>query len=109
MGLHQIDFIHGTAVTGAIIGEKEYQGKGYGTDAKMTLLNYAFNTLNLRKVCSDVISFNKRSLAYSKKCGYKIEGRQKQQFYRSGKYYDRVFLAIFRKNWPKIWAEWSKK
>src|SRR3990167_6890800 len=35
--------------TGALIGEKEYWGKGLGTDAKMTLLDYAFNDLNLHK------------------------------------------------------------
>ena len=50
MGLHNIHWQNRTATTGALIGEKEYWGKGFGTDAKMHLLNYAFNTLNLRKI-----------------------------------------------------------
>lgn len=44
MGLHNIDSKDRTALTGALIGEREYWNKGYGTDAKMILLNYAFNT-----------------------------------------------------------------
>ena len=39
IGLHQINWKDKTATTGAIIGEKEYWNQGYGTDAKMTLLN----------------------------------------------------------------------
>ncbi|MDE1967131.1 MAG: GNAT family N-acetyltransferase [Patescibacteria group bacterium] len=38
MGIHGIDWRNRTATTGALIGEKEYWGKGYGTDAKMALI-----------------------------------------------------------------------
>ena len=64
MGLHKIDHKNGLATTGSFIGRKDLWGKGYGTEAKMLLLEYAFNTLNLRKVCSIVYDFNERS----KKC-----------------------------------------
>jgi len=88
MGLHDIKSVDRTAVTGALIGEKEFWGRGFGTDAKMTLLDYAFNTLNLRKVCSRVIAFNKRSVAYSLRCGYEIEGKLKRHIFKRGRYYD---------------------
>lgn len=102
MGLHNIDWVSQTATTGAFIGEKEFQNKGYGTEAKMLLLDYAFNTLNLRKVCSEVISFNKRSLAYSKKCGYKVECIRPRQYFREGKYWDQIFLAVYKKDWLRL-------
>src|SRR5688572_9868802 len=35
MGIHRINWVDRVATTGAMIGEKEYWGKGYGTDAKM--------------------------------------------------------------------------
>ena len=41
-----------------MIGESEYWGRGLGTEAKMLLLDYAFNTLNLRRICSQVLAFN---------------------------------------------------
>ena len=108
MGLHRINFISGTAVTGALIGG-DFQNKGYGTDAKMTMLNYAFNTLGLRKVCSEVIDFNGRSLHYSTKCGYHEEGRRVGQHLRDGEYCDEVLLAVFREDWLPLWQLYQQQ
>jgi len=108
MGLHKIKWKDRTATTGAMIGEKDHWGKGYGTDAKMILLNYAFNTLNLRKISSSVFSFNKRSLAYSLKCGYKVEGVLNRQRFVNGRYYDEVLLGVFKKDWQPLWREYKK-
>jgi RimJ/RimL family protein N-acetyltransferase len=101
MGLHRIDWQNRTATTGALIGEKKYWGKGYGTDAKMALLEYAFNTLNLRKIISRVKAFNGRSKRYSEKCGYIVEGRLKDMFLIDGKYWDEIILSVTREQWLK--------
>ena len=108
MGIHQIDWVNRMATTGALIGEKAYWGKGFGTDAKMALLEYAFNTLNLHKICSSVIAFNKRSLAYSLHCGYKVEGKRKKHIFRKGKYWDRIELGLFKEDWLPIWRHYKK-
>lgn len=107
MGIHHINWINGTATTGAIIGDKEYWGKGYGSEAKMLLLHYLFHTLNLRKISSSVIAYNDRSYAYSMKCGYKEEGRRKAQLYRKGQYWDEILLAVFRKDWEPAWERFE--
>ncbi len=103
MGIHAIDYRHRIATTGALIGESGYWGKGYGSEAKMLLLEYAFNTLNLRKICSEVIAFNERSTKYSLKCGYKIEGTKKLHHYAKGQYWDVIQLAVFREDWLPLW------
>jgi RimJ/RimL family protein N-acetyltransferase len=108
MGVHKIRWVDGVATTGAFIGEKSYWGKGYGTDAKMQVLNFCFNTLNLRKINSKVYSFNSRSLAYSKHCGYKQEGVLKSERYGDGKYHDVVLLALFRENWLPCWKKYQR-
>lgn len=108
MSLNRISSKDGTAVTGALIGEKEYRGQGFGTDAKMTLLDYAFNTLNLRKVCSSVKAFNGRSLRYNLKCGYREEGRRVKQFFVDGEYHDEILLAVFRENWLPLWEVYQR-
>ncbi len=107
-GLHQINWKDRTVTHGVFIGEKEYWGKGYGTDANMALLNYAFNSLNLRKVCSSVISFNKRSLRYHLACGYKIVGKNRRQIFKNGRYYSMILLEVFKKDWQEIWQEYTK-
>jgi RimJ/RimL family protein N-acetyltransferase len=106
MGLHNINWINQTAVTGTCIGSKEYQGRGYGTDAKMLLLDFAFNTLGLRKICSGAFASNVKSIGFNKRCGYKIEGKLKKQFYRDGIYHDEVLLAVFRKDWLPLWKKY---
>jgi RimJ/RimL family protein N-acetyltransferase len=108
MGLHRIDWISRTAFTGALIGEKEFWGKGFGTDAKMNFLDYAFNTLNLRKICSSALSYNGRSIGHNLHCGYKIEGVRKNQFFRRGRYWDEIMLAVFKKEWIPLWREYIK-
>ena len=105
MGLHGIEWVNGVASTGAAFGEKKYWGQGYGQDAKMALLHYAFHTLNLRKICSACYAFNRRSAAYNQRCGYRIEGRLRRQVYRRGRYYDLIQLCIFR---PWFEAKWKR-
>jgi RimJ/RimL family protein N-acetyltransferase len=109
IGLHRIDWVNRNATTGTVIGEKKFQGKGYGTDAKMLLLDYAFNTLNLHKVCSGAIAFNQRSINYSKVCGYVIEARRIQQLFRDGAYQDEVLLAVFSEGFKKAQAKYIQK
>lgn len=109
MGLHRINWKDRTATTGALIGEKQYWGKGYGSEAKMLLLHYAFHSLNLRKICSLVLSFNGRSKAYSEKCGYTVEGVLKKHIFKNGRYWDEIHMAVFRKDWEPLWEKFQKK
>jgi RimJ/RimL family protein N-acetyltransferase len=109
MGIHGINWKDRIATTGAMIGEKTYWDKGYGTDAKMVLLDYAFNTLNLYKIMSRVHAFNKRSLAYSLHCGYKIEGRLIRQIFSRGRYWDEIILGLFKSQWLPIWEAYNRR
>ncbi len=107
MGLHNINHRHRIATTGAVIGEEAYWGKGYGSEAKMLLLDYAFHVLNLRKVCSRVIAFNERSINYSLKCGYVEEARLREHIYYDGTYWDEVCLAVFYEQWKPLWEDFK--
>jgi len=109
MGLHRINFKDGTALTGSVIVEKSCWNKGYGTEAKMLVLEYAFNTLNLRKIRSTVLAFNGRSKRCLEKCGYRQEGVLRQQIFRNGDYVDEILMAVFRKDFLKLWAKYKKK
>jgi len=108
MGLHGVKYIHGTATTGAYLGNKEYWGKGYGSEAKMLLLQYAFDTLGLRKICGAVIAFNERCLSYQAKCGYKEEARLKNHLFKNGRYWDEILVSVYREDWFPIWAQYQE-
>lgn len=108
MGLHEINNLHGTATTGSFIGRKDCWNKGYGTEAKMLVLEYAFNTRNLRKICSSVFDFNGRSKRALEKCGYRVEGVLKKHRYRNGRYCDEIRLAVFKKDFMPLWRKFKK-
>lgn len=108
MGLHRIEWKNRVATTGTLIGDPAYRNRGYGTDAKMALLEYAFHELGLHKVNSAAFATNPRSIAYSKKCGYRVEGRRRQQVFKDGAFHDIVELGVLRSEWEPIWRRWKK-
>lgn len=109
MSLHRIDHRNGLATTGSFIGRKDMWGKGIGTEAKILVLEYAFNILNLRKICSVVYDFNGRSKRCLEKCGYKEEGIRKAHIYRNGRYCDEFMMAVFRDEFLPQWDAYKKK
>ena len=109
VGLHNINWKDRTTGHGIFIGEKDYWEKGCGTDVEMTLLDYAFNKLNLRKIRSEVLGFNKRSLNFHLKCGYKIIGIRRKELFKNGRYCDLVMLEVFKKDWLMLWKKYQNK
>ena len=108
MGLHRVNWIDRTAVTGSWLA-KDYWGRGFGTDAKMHLLWFAYDRLNLRKICSAALAHNVRSIGHNQHCGYQIESTLKQQHFKNGQYHDLVQLACYREDWwPRFQAHLAK-
>lgn len=109
MGLHGISWKDGTATTGAMFGNTAKQNQGIGQMAKMILLDYVFNVLNLRQIYSSVISYNLRSRAYSEKCGYVHFATYPNAIVRDGKYHDVRELLVTRQTWEPLWHEFCEK
>jgi len=96
------------AKTGSLIGVGEYRGQGYGTDAKMTLLDYAFNWRDVRKVVSSIIGYNIRSRKYAKKCGYRFTARIPGENFRFGKWRSEVIYTCWKEEWLSLWEDYQK-
>jgi RimJ/RimL family protein N-acetyltransferase len=106
MGLHRIDWISRTAITGAWIADGNRE-KGLGSEAKLLLLDYAFHSLMLRKISSYVLDTNERSRRYNEKCGYKLEGKLRKQLAVYGDYVDQLCMAVFKEDFDPIWAKFK--
>lgn len=101
-GLHEIDPKDHRANFGVVIGEKDYWGKGYGTEAARLIINYGFRQLNLHRISSGAFAFNERSLRLQKKIGFREEGRLRQSFFKNGQYQDLVLLAMLKEEWKGL-------
>jgi RimJ/RimL family protein N-acetyltransferase len=100
VGLHQINWRDRTAVLGISIGNKNFWGRGYGTRTVRLMADYAFSVLNLRKVCLSVLATNERAIRCYATCGFREEGRLKEQLFRDGAYVDEVHMALFAVDRP---------
>ena len=96
VGLHRIDWKNRVATLGIVIGEKEYWGKGYGTEAVRTMLRYAFHELGLNRVELETYSFNPRAQRCYQKAGFVREGVRRQALYRDGEFHDIITMGILR-------------
>ncbi len=92
--LFDIDHMAGTAEVGILIGEKEYLGKGYGTEAMTLLCRYGFDALNLHVILLRYLSMNARAARSYAKVGFREMGRFRQSVLRMGKRYDMVYMDL---------------
>lgn len=101
-GIHDINWRHGTAMTGTVIGTKEFWGKGLGTDAARVRAHYAFEVLGLRLITSSVIDGNERSLRMQQAAGYEVVGRIPGRYWKRGAYRDEILTCLTRERWLSL-------
>lgn len=99
VGLDAINWISGDSWVGIGIGERDYWGKGYGTDAMQVILRYAFCQLNLHRVSLSVFDYNPRAIRSYEKAGFVREGVEPQFLEREGKRWDIILMGILRSEW----------
>ena len=90
---------HRDSFVGIGIGEPEFWGKGYGTDAMKLILRYAFLELDLHRVSLDVFEYNPRAVRSYEKAGFKHEGRKRSALLREGRRWDEIFMGVLREDW----------
>jgi len=81
------------------IGEREYRGKGYGTEAMQLLLRYAFEALNLHRINLTVFSYNKRAIRSYEKSGFRYEGTEREVIFKEDQRWDIIDMGILRSDW----------
>ncbi|MCI8747553.1 MAG: GNAT family N-acetyltransferase [Lachnospiraceae bacterium] len=92
VNLVDIDWENGTAFHGIRMNKEK--GKGYGTDAVMALMRYAFEKLRLVRLDTTIIEYNVISQKMYQKCGWIIEGKKKKASFRDGKYFDLFLVGV---------------
>lgn len=93
-----IDWRNRRAWHGVLIGESSARGNGYGKDAIMATMRYAFDELNLNRLDSGIIEYNSASLATycGPTVGWRELGRRHEYFFRKGQYWDQILIGVTR-------------
>ena len=103
--LMRIDWRCRHAWHGLIIGAAEHRGRGYGVDAVMTTMRYAFDELGLHRLDGSMIAYNTASIRfYCTTLGWKQEGVRREYFFRKGRYWDEVIVGVTREDYLETLA-----
>ena len=97
-----VDLIHREAWVGLGIGERDLWSKGYGTDMMKLCQQYVFAELGMERMSLGLFEYNPRALRSYEKCGFRLEGRSRQEVMREGKRYDALWMGILREEWLQM-------
>jgi RimJ/RimL family protein N-acetyltransferase len=102
IGLVELDGIswpHGTSFLSIGIGEARHRGHGYGREAMALLLRFAFDELNLYRVCLTVFAYNEAAIGLYEHLGFVREGTYREHLHRDGRRHDMILYGILRHEW----------
>lgn len=102
--LTNIDIKYRSALHGIRLINQAPKGVGIGTDAVFAIMRYSFEELQLNRLYSRIISYNKASWALYQKCGWKTEGCYRQSVFKNNEYHDEYPVAILKEEY----FEWKK-
>lgn len=90
---YDIDLRRKESELGIMIGDRDYWGKGYGTDSVNSLLEHIFSTTEITRVYLHTLEWNERARKSFAKSGFK----EVKNVRRSGM--DFVLMEIWRSDW----------
>lgn len=97
IGLTGINQRYQTAEFYIAIGNKNFWGKGIGTEATSLINDWAFNSLGIYKLWATIRAENKAMIAMMKKVGYQVEGTLREERVVDGKRVDIVRMGLLKK------------
>ena len=98
-----IDWRNNHAWHGVVLGDAAIRGKGYGVDAVMATMRYAFEELHLERLDGQIIESNTLSYSfYCGKLGWKEEGRRRNWYFRKGRYWDQIVVGITKQDYEHL-------
>ncbi|GAM89535.1 hypothetical protein ANO11243_075740 [Dothideomycetidae sp. 11243] len=91
---------HRCAAVGISLG-KEYQGKGYGSEALRWLLEWGFLYANLHRIEITVYGWNSGARRLYEKLGFVQEGVRRKALWFNGQWWDDFSLGLLKEEWEE--------
>ena len=77
-------------------------GKGFGTEAITVLLRHAFGEMGLHRIGIRVLAYNKRAIRAYEKCGFIVEGRERETAYVNGSWHDDIMMGLLDREFSSL-------
>lgn len=82
-----------------------YQGQGYGSEAVLWALEWAFRHANMHRVDIRAFGWNEGAWKLYERLGFVLEGRKREAMWYDGAYHDAVELGMLRSEWQARYGE----
>jgi len=76
------------------IADPALLGKGLGTETIRLVLAHAFDTLGLHRISVRVLARNGRAIRSYEKCGFRVEGRERETVFLKGQWEDDILMGL---------------
>jgi RimJ/RimL family protein N-acetyltransferase len=77
-------------------------GRGLGSEAIRLVQGYAFGALALHRLSIRVVAYNSRAIRAYEKCGFVIEGREREAAFVDGAWHDDVMMGMLDREYAKL-------
>lgn len=84
------------------IGDKDYWGKGIGSEVTKMIVKMGFEELGLNRIMLTVSVPNVGGVKAYEKAGFKLEGRLRDACLREGKFHDKLVMSVLKREWTKV-------
>ena len=81
---------------------KQYQNKGYITEAVKAIIEYGFDKVGFNRIQVSHRHVNIPSKRVIEKCGFTYEGTLRRFFNHLGEFHDRLYYSILRDEWEVL-------
>jgi [ribosomal protein S5]-alanine N-acetyltransferase len=104
--LDAVDRTHRRAHYAIGIFDASIWNQGLGTEATRLVLRYAFETLGLHRVDLRVLSYNQRAIRCYHKCGFVLEGMERDSAFVDGARHSDVIMSILEEEYRATSRHW---
>ena len=104
--LHGFDPAHRRARYAIGIFNPAAWGLGLGTETTRLVLAFGFDTLHLHRIDLRVLGYNERAIAAYRKCGFVVEGVERDAALVAGEWHGDVIMAILEQEYRKLSKRW---
>ena len=96
IALQDIDRVNRKCSVGMGIAQIANRSKGYGRQAVELLLQYGFEFMGMERIYANTLDINIGAQKSLEKCGFQLEGIERESVYRNGQKHNRLLYAILK-------------
>jgi RimJ/RimL family protein N-acetyltransferase len=93
--------VNRTAEISFYLGAQQHARKGYTYEALTRLIEWGWDSLDLRKVWAECYSHNEPGLGMLYKLNFQEEGRLRQHVYKDGQHRNSFMFGLLREEWKR--------